>query len=164
MPVFACTSYEPHETLVETGNAHHPTRTRTLWGDRCLDAVACQGYRLIWPARMLFLEGLEVYSIGGRPAEGMLCLGAVPWKDMESKLVNSYPIIGTFIIIHHQHAIATTAQYPIIRTFIIIHHQHAIATTALSGSLGKQPIDCSTWPTWQQKNAGEGALLLCFDR
>ena len=109
LPVFACTSYEPHETLVETGNAHHPTRTRTLWGDRCLDAVACQGYRLIWPARMLFLEGLEVYSIGGRPAEGMLCLGAVPWKDMESKLVNSYPIIGTFIIIHHQHAIATTA-------------------------------------------------------
>ena len=34
-------------------DADHPTRTltlsltRTLWGDLCLDAVACKGYRLI---------------------------------------------------------------------------------------------------------------------
>ena len=36
-------------------DADDPTRsltltlTRTLWGDLCLDAVACEGSRLIWP-------------------------------------------------------------------------------------------------------------------
>ena len=34
------------------------TRTRTLWGELCLDAVACEGCRLIQPTRMLCLEGL----------------------------------------------------------------------------------------------------------
>ena len=34
------------------------TLTRTLWGDQCLDAVACEGSRLIRPARMLCLKGL----------------------------------------------------------------------------------------------------------
>ena len=44
--------------------ADRPTRTLTLsltltlWGDVCLDAVACEGSRLIRPARMLCLEGL----------------------------------------------------------------------------------------------------------
>ena len=32
--------------------------TRTLWGDRCLDAVACEGSRLIRPTWMLCLERL----------------------------------------------------------------------------------------------------------
>ena len=45
------------------------TRTRTLWGDQCLDAVACEGSRLISPARMLLcLEGLpstNVMMVGG---------------------------------------------------------------------------------------------------
>ena len=41
--------------LAVTPNADHPTRTltltvtRTLWGDLCLDAVACEGSRLIRP-------------------------------------------------------------------------------------------------------------------
>ena len=34
------------------------TLTRTLWGDQCLDAVACEGSRLIRPTRTLCLEGL----------------------------------------------------------------------------------------------------------
>ena len=37
--------------------ADHPTLTRTLtrtlWGDQCLDAVACEGSRSIRPARVL---------------------------------------------------------------------------------------------------------------
>ena len=43
--------------------ADHPTLTLTrtltligtLWGDQCLDAVACEGSRLIRPARVLCL-------------------------------------------------------------------------------------------------------------
>ena len=70
--------------LFETGKAHHPTRTRTrtqtLWGDRCLDAVACEGSGLIWPARMLCLEELKVYSIGERPGEGILLVGKTKIK------------------------------------------------------------------------------------
>ena len=43
-------------------DAHHPTRTltrtRTLWGDLCLDAVAaCEGSRLIRPKGMLWMGG-----------------------------------------------------------------------------------------------------------
>ena len=36
------------------------TLTRTLWSDQCLDAVACEGSRLIRPAWMLCLEILNV--------------------------------------------------------------------------------------------------------
>ena len=42
-----------HPTLTLT-----PTVTRTLWGDQCLDAVACEGSRSIRPARVLCLYGL----------------------------------------------------------------------------------------------------------
>ena len=37
--------------LAVAPDADHPTRTltRTLWGDLCLDAVACEGSRLIRP-------------------------------------------------------------------------------------------------------------------
>ena len=36
------------------------TLTRTLWGDQCLEAVACEGSRLIRPAWILCLEILNV--------------------------------------------------------------------------------------------------------
>ena len=78
-PVFAFPLYEPHESPVETREAHLPTRTRarprTLCGDRWLDAVACEGSRFIWQARVLCLESLKVYSIGDRPREGLPRLG-----------------------------------------------------------------------------------------
>ena len=32
--------------------------TQTLWGDQCLDVVACEGSRSIRPARVLCLKGL----------------------------------------------------------------------------------------------------------
>ena len=44
-------------------DADHPTRTltrtvtRTLWGDLCLDAVACEGSRLIRPKGALWMGG-----------------------------------------------------------------------------------------------------------
>ena len=44
-------------------DADHPTRTltltlpRTLWGDLCLDAVACEGSRLIPPKEDAVDEG-----------------------------------------------------------------------------------------------------------
>ena len=49
-----------YEVLAMVPNADHPTLTltRTPWGDQLLDAVACEGYRLIRPARMLCLEEL----------------------------------------------------------------------------------------------------------
>ena len=55
-------------------DADHPTRrvprtlTRTLWGDQCLDAVACEASIniLIWPTRMLCSEGLQVYDLFDR--------------------------------------------------------------------------------------------------
>ena len=65
----------PHHVPTQTRGmtvvltAEHPTRTLTgtLWGDQCLDAVACEGStgvrRLIRPTWMLCLGGLWVDSV-----------------------------------------------------------------------------------------------------
>ena len=48
--------------------ADHPTRTRTrtrtrtLWGGQCFDAVACEGSRLIRPARLPLSQSERVYG------------------------------------------------------------------------------------------------------
>ena len=64
-------------------NRCHPTRTltrartRTLWSDQCLDAVACEGSRLIRRTWMLCLEILNVdwKFIGpARDAVGHCCI------------------------------------------------------------------------------------------
>ena len=39
---------------------YHPTRTRRLWSNQCLDAVACEGSRLIHTTWMLCLKILNV--------------------------------------------------------------------------------------------------------
>ena len=50
--------------LAVVSKADHPTLTlsltlpRTLWGDQCFDAVACEGSRSICPARVLCFEGI----------------------------------------------------------------------------------------------------------
>ena len=46
-----------HSTLTLT-----LTLIGTLWGDQCLDAVACEGSRLIWPIWLLCLERLLSFS------------------------------------------------------------------------------------------------------
>ena len=42
--------------LAVVPKADHPTLTRTLWSDQCLDAVGCESSRLTRPAWMLCLK------------------------------------------------------------------------------------------------------------
>ena len=49
------------------------TLTLTLWGDQCLDAVACEGSRLIRPTRMPCLEGRGLF-------DRLLKRNAVNWR------------------------------------------------------------------------------------
>ena len=58
---------------------------RTLWGDQCLDAVACEGFRLVRPAWMMCLEiligsawcGLESLRVlNEKKVPGITCM---PW-------------------------------------------------------------------------------------
>ena len=58
-PVCFMLVYRSHPTRTLT-----LTRTRTLMSDQCLDAVACEGSRLIHPTWILCLEGLQVDSAG----------------------------------------------------------------------------------------------------
>ena len=61
------TGYVRKGVLAVAPDADHPTRTltrtrtrtqtRTLWGDLRLDAVACEGSRLILPKGMLWMGG-----------------------------------------------------------------------------------------------------------
>ena len=57
------TGYTCRGFLAVALDADHPTRTltrtvtRTLWGDLCLDAVACEGSRLIRPKGVLWMGG-----------------------------------------------------------------------------------------------------------
>ena len=58
-------------------NPNPITLTRTLWSDQCLDAVACEGSRLIRRTWMLCLEILNVdwKFIGpARDAVGHCCI------------------------------------------------------------------------------------------
>ena len=68
-------------------DADHPTRTltRTLWGDLCLDAVACEGSRLIRPKGGAVAGGVRLSKLA-RPGVHIAFLAVI-----------SYIIPGTYI-------------------------------------------------------------------
>ena len=69
VPHMGVTTRTPSFVVYYEVNRYHPTRTltltltRTLWGDQCLDAAACEGSRLIGPIWwLLCLKRLSWFS------------------------------------------------------------------------------------------------------
>ena len=98
--------------------------TRTPWGVQCLGAVACEGSRLIRPARILCLEGLLGLFDRLRDAVAWKCsrLKCAAYKIplSQSERLNSHP--GR---IHYQHA-TTTAGNSRRRIFVTVMNLCAV--------------------------------------